>query len=177
MPKHLLHAGFALALIGLALGKAAVPFGWSPASHELVMAEGDRAEVDANTVLYLDKFEVERYPSGKISQYVSTVKALDRKSQKLMPAVIIGPTVAIIGLSLAGNAVGDLQKASYDTASVYVCLIVGLVTLAVTMLCSVYGKGFIKQKDMALTGIFVGIVGLVLGYIILIFAGKAGLFV
>ena len=29
---------------------------------------------------------------------------------KLMPAVVIGPTVAIIGLSLAGNAVGDLQK-------------------------------------------------------------------
>ncbi|MCQ2451463.1 MAG: uracil-xanthine permease, partial [Clostridia bacterium] len=27
---------------------------------------------------------------------------------KLMPAVIIGPTVAIIGLPLAGNAVGDL---------------------------------------------------------------------
>ena len=27
---------------------------------------------------------------------------------KLMPAVVIGPTVAIIGLSLAGNAVGDL---------------------------------------------------------------------
>lgn len=29
---------------------------------------------------------------------------------KLMPPVVIGPTVAIIGLSLAGNAVGDLQK-------------------------------------------------------------------
>ena len=28
---------------------------------------------------------------------------------KLMPPVVIGPTVAIIGLSLAGNAVGDLQ--------------------------------------------------------------------
>ncbi|MBQ1999528.1 MAG: hypothetical protein II220_08615, partial [Spirochaetales bacterium] len=27
---------------------------------------------------------------------------------KLMPPVVIGPTVAIIGLSLAGNAVGDL---------------------------------------------------------------------
>ena len=26
---------------------------------------------------------------------------------KLMPAVVVGPTVAIIGLSLAGNAVGD----------------------------------------------------------------------
>ncbi|MBO4392043.1 MAG: hypothetical protein J5816_01930, partial [Clostridia bacterium] len=28
---------------------------------------------------------------------------------KLMPPVVIGPTVAIIGLSLAGNAIGDLQ--------------------------------------------------------------------
>ena len=32
---------------------------------------------------------------------------------KLMPAVVIGPTVAIIGLSLAGNAVGDLQTVNY----------------------------------------------------------------
>ena len=31
------------------------------------------------------------------------------KLNKLMPVVVIGPTVAIIGLSLAGNAVGDLQ--------------------------------------------------------------------
>ena len=32
---------------------------------------------------------------------------------KLMPAVVIGPTVAIIGLSLAGNAIGDLQTVNY----------------------------------------------------------------
>ena len=32
---------------------------------------------------------------------------------KIMPAVVIGPVVAIIGLSLAGNAVGDLQTPSY----------------------------------------------------------------
>ena len=38
-----------------------------------------------------------------------------------------------------------------------------------------YSKGFIKQKDMVLTGIFVGIVGLIVGYVVLIFAGKAGL--
>ena len=35
---------------------------------------------------------------------------------KLMPAVVIGPTVAIIGLSLAGNAIGDLNKTNYVTA-------------------------------------------------------------
>ena len=31
---------------------------------------------------------------------------------KLMPPVIIGPTVALIGLSLAGAAMGDIVKAS-----------------------------------------------------------------
>ena len=37
---------------------------------------------------------------------------------KLMPAVVIGPTVAIIGLSLAGNAVGDLLSGSYYVPAV-----------------------------------------------------------
>ncbi len=58
----------------------------------------------------------------------------------LMPPVIIGPTVAIIGLSLSGNAIGDLMKASVEGGSTYVALICGLVTLAVTMLCSTYSK-------------------------------------
>ena len=59
---------------------------------------------------------------------------------KLMPPVIIGPTVSIIGLSLSGNAVGDLMKTSVEGGSTYVALICGLVTLAVTMLFSTYGK-------------------------------------
>ena len=59
---------------------------------------------------------------------------------KIMPAVVIGPIVAIIGLSLAGNAVGDLQTSNVAGGSSYVAIICGLVTLAVVMLCSVYGK-------------------------------------
>ena len=113
---------------------------------------------------------------------------------KIMPAVVIGPIVAIIGLSLAGNAIGDLSRVNYTkdvdmsavqvrtidsvnddgsigTANValnsdgtvnpainvnideegnvtgttqpgspFVAIICGLVTLAVVMLCSVYGK-------------------------------------
>ena len=59
---------------------------------------------------------------------------------KLMPAVIIGPTVAIIGLSLAGNAVSNLTASSVEGGSTYVAVICGLVTLAVTMLCATYGK-------------------------------------
>lgn len=63
---------------------------------------------------------------------------------KLMPAVVIGPTVAIIGLSLAGNAIGDLQKSNVEGGSVYVSIICGLVTLIVTTLCSTYGKKTLK---------------------------------
>ncbi len=58
---------------------------------------------------------------------------------KLMPAVVIGPTVSIIGLSLAANAVSDLQKAPAG-GSIYLAILCGLVTLAVTMLCATFGK-------------------------------------
>lgn len=64
---------------------------------------------------------------------------------KLMPPVVIGPTVAIIGLSLAGNAVGDLTTGGVKVDNVSVAypvlaLLAGLVTLTVTMLCSTFGK-------------------------------------
>lgn len=152
---------------------------------------------------------------------------------KLMPAVVIGPTVAIIGLSLAGNAVGDLQmgevKRYYDPAdyqivqvnsatmeqtadgdylfgvtnsdeavymvvdkdavltqpvpadqvydhitvtvnadgtktlssdcgSVYLALLCGLVTLAVTVLAATYGKG--------MTRLIPFILGILAGYVL-----------
>jgi len=70
---------------------------------------------------------------------------------KLMPPVVIGPTVAIIGLSLAGNAIGDLVSGSVkdaegaQLANTHLCLICGLVTLFVTMICSVYGKKMLKM--------------------------------
>ncbi len=81
---------------------------------------------------------------------------------KLMPPVVIGPTVALIGLSLAGNAVGDLQKGSVlnadgaPTANVFVALICGLVTLFVVVLCSTYGKKMAKLIPF--------IIGILAGY-------------
>ena len=68
---------------------------------------------------------------------------------KLMPAIVIGPTVAIIGLSLAGNAVGDIVKGNVliegaQAASPFVCLLCGLVTLFVTTICSTYGKKMVR---------------------------------
>ncbi len=81
---------------------------------------------------------------------------------KIMPAVVIGPTVAIIGLSLAGNAVGDLFTGDVKGAdgaalgSPYAALICGLVTLFVVILCSTYGKKMAKLIPF--------IIGIVAGY-------------
>ena len=76
---------------------------------------------------------------------------------KLMPPVVIGPTVAIIGLSLAGNAVGDLTTGRVAGCSPYVALICGLVTLFAIILFSVYGKKMAKLIPFVL-GILVGYV-------------------
>ena len=80
---------------------------------------------------------------------------------KIMPAVVIGPTVAIIGLSLAGNAVGDLLSGSFRdatgvvTTNKFLALFCGLVTLFTVVACSVYGKKFVKMIPFIL-GILAG---------------------
>ena len=82
---------------------------------------------------------------------------------KIMPPQVIGPTVAIIGLSLSGNAIGDLFKGGVqvDGASVcnpYVALVCGLVTLAVVIVCSLYGK--------KMTSMIPFIMGILAGYLV-----------
>ncbi len=76
---------------------------------------------------------------------------------KLMPPVVIGPTVAIIGLSLAGNAIGDLGTGRVAGCSPYVALICGIITLFAVMFFSVYGKKMTKLIPFIL-GILVGYV-------------------
>ncbi|MBR4864549.1 MAG: uracil-xanthine permease [Oscillospiraceae bacterium] len=81
---------------------------------------------------------------------------------KLMPPVVIGPTVALIGLSLAVNAVNDLTvgKVMVDGVSAcspYVALICGIITLLAIFVFSVYGKKMIKLIPFVL-GILVGYV-------------------
>lgn len=68
---------------------------------------------------------------------------------KLMPPIVIGPTVAIIGLSLAGSAVDNMQKGAFasthsTSASTYAALACALITLAVTLLCSTYAGRRLK---------------------------------
>ena len=82
---------------------------------------------------------------------------------KLMPPVVIGPTVALIGLSLAVNAVNDLtvgkvlDASGASVCSPYVALICGIITLLSIFVFSVYGKNMIKLIPFVL-GILVGYV-------------------
>ncbi len=81
---------------------------------------------------------------------------------KLMPAVVIGPTVAIIGLSLAGNAIGDMLAYTDEgfvmTTKGAVGFICALVTLFTVMICSVFGKKMSKLIPF--------IIGIAAGYIV-----------
>ena len=63
--------------------------------------------------------------------------------EKLMPPVIIGPTVALIGLSLAGAAMGDIVKASASQINGgynLIGLLCGLVTFFTVVILSVQNK-------------------------------------
>ena len=98
---------------------------------------------------------------------------------KLMPAVVIGPTVALIGLSLAVNAINDLtvgkvmveqteqaivNGAIVETTSFvsgcspYVALVCGLVTMFSIFAISVYGKKMAKLIPFILS--------IIIGYVV-----------
>jgi len=108
---------------------------------------------------------------------------------KLMPPVVIGPTVAIIGLSLAGNAIGDLQKGDVTTpvletilengqlvsaqtkfvslANPLIAILCGVVTLITVVLCSTYGKKMMKLIPF--------IIGILAGYAVAVVFTVIGL--
>ena len=94
---------------------------------------------------------------------------------KLMPAVVIGPTVALIGLSLASAAVKDVfsygpqnsDGAFIMSTGAWLSLICALVTLTVVVLCSTYGKKMTKLIPFiigVLSGYAVALIFTVIGY-------------
>ena len=82
----------------------------------------------------------------------------------LMPPVVIGPTVALIGLSLASAAINDVFSYGAKDANgafimnptLWVSFICAIVTLIVIIICSTYGKKMLKLIPF--------IVGILAGY-------------
>ena len=74
---------------------------------------------------------------------------------KLMPPVIIGPTVALIGLSLSGSAMNNLMNtaSSVDNYNL-LAILVGIVTFLIVILASVKGN-----KTLKLFPFVIGVLG------------------
>lgn len=83
---------------------------------------------------------------------------------KLMPAAVIGPTVALIGLSLAGAAINDVfsygpqdSNGSFVmTTNIWISFICAMVTFFVVVISSTYGKKMVKLIPF--------IIGILAGY-------------
>ena len=77
---------------------------------------------------------------------------------KVMPPVIIGPVVMLIGLSLAPNAINNLYLGNVvvnntPVASPLICILVGLITLFIIVVVATHSKGFMKLIPLII-GVF-----------------------
>ena len=94
---------------------------------------------------------------------------------KLMPPVVIGPTVALIGLSLAGAAIKDVfsygpQDANGSfimSAPIWASFICAMVTLVAVVVASTYGKKMIKLIPF--------IIGILAGYLVAVIFTLCGI--
>lgn len=86
----------------------------------------------------------------------------------ILPPVVVGPVIIVIGLGLAGTAVGmamyenpgaPADELIYSTTH----LTVALVTLGVTVIGSIFFRGFLKLIPI--------LIGIIVGYITAYFAG------
>ena len=80
---------------------------------------------------------------------------------KLLPPVIVGPMIIIIGLSLAPNAISQIGLSGGTVE--WRSLLVAFVSFIVTSLIAIYGKGFIKVVPF--------LIGILSGYILSIILG------
>ena len=81
---------------------------------------------------------------------------------KLLPPVVIGPMIMIIGLGLAPSAIGQIGLASGTELEINV-LIVALVSFLVTAIVMTKAKGFLK--------IIPFLIGIISGYVVALFLG------
>ena len=86
---------------------------------------------------------------------------------KLLPPVVIGPTVALIGLSLCGSAVNNLNNTAAGSYNL-VTILVGLIAFFITVCASVKGT-----QSMKMVPFIIGILGAYVIALILTFIGRA----
>lgn len=87
---------------------------------------------------------------------------------KLMPPVIIGPTVALIGLSLSGSAMNNLMNVSVSADNYnLMSILIGVITFLVTVIVSVKGTKGMKLIPFVIgvgAGYLVAVIATLIGY-------------
>lgn len=86
---------------------------------------------------------------------------------KLLPPVVIGPTVALIGLSLCGSAVNNLNNTAAGSYSL-VHILIGVIAFLITVFASVKGS-----KNIRLIPFVIGILSAYVIALVVTFIGKA----
>ena len=86
---------------------------------------------------------------------------------RLLPPVVIGPTVALIGLSLCGSAVNNLNNTAAGSYNL-VAILVGVIAFIITVYASTKGS-----QGMKLIPFVIGILGAYVIALILTFIGRA----
>jgi uracil permease len=82
---------------------------------------------------------------------------------KLLPPIVIGPMIMIIGLGLAPTAISEIGISSDITSVDYKGVIVALFTFLVTAIVMLKGKGFLKVVPF--------LIGMVSGYVLSVILG------
>ncbi|MFD2728184.1 solute carrier family 23 protein [Enterococcus camelliae] len=84
---------------------------------------------------------------------------------KLLPAIVVGPVVMVIGLGLAANAASNAMYRTVDNNQIYdfKYVFVALATLAITIFFNMYLKGFL--------GLIPILLGIISGYLLALVVG------
>ena len=121
-------------------------------------------EADPSSEIATGSFLVGSFLIGVVYALMAIIiaKAGTRWLMNLLPPVVVGPVIMVIGLGLAQTAVGMVTNnpsGEYDMTYVTI----GIVTLLITIITAVFSKGF-----LSVIPILVGIIG---GYIFSILMG------
>lgn len=86
---------------------------------------------------------------------------------KLLPPVVIGPTVALIGLSLCGSAVNNINNTAAGSYNL-ISIVVGVIAFLITVYASTKGT-----QGMKMIPFIIGILGAYVVALVLTLIGKA----
>ena len=91
---------------------------------------------------------------------------------KLLPPVVVGPIIMVIGLSLAGSAINNLANTAVSPDNYnWICIICGIIAMVVTAVCAHYGKKTVSLIPF-LIGMGAGYIAAVLFTLLGYYAGQ-----